>query len=65
MTEVAAWHDKPNFCVVTTEDRTVPADAQRVFASRMKTEVTEMAASHAGLIAKAEDVAGVIEKAAR
>ncbi|MGV2184719.1 alpha/beta fold hydrolase [Rhizobium rhizogenes] len=65
VTEVAAWHDKPNFYVVTTEDRTVPADAQRVFASRMKAEVTEIAASHAGLISKAEDVAGVIEKAAR
>jgi pimeloyl-ACP methyl ester carboxylesterase len=65
VTEVAAWHDKPNFYVVTTEDKTVPADAQRFFAGRMKAEVTEIAASHAGLISKAEDVAKVIEKAAR
>jgi len=65
VTEVAAWHDKPNFYVVTTEDLTVPADAQRFFAGRMKAEVTEIAASHAGLISKAEDVAKVIEQAAR
>jgi len=30
--EVAAWHDKPNFYVVTTEDLMIPADAQRFFA---------------------------------
>ena len=50
---------------MTTEDLTVPADAQRFFAGRMKAEVTEIAASHAGLISKAEDVAKVIEQAAR
>ncbi|MDI7863523.1 hypothetical protein MRS76_16330 [Rhizobiaceae bacterium n13] len=65
VTEVAAWHDKPNFYVVTTEDKTVPADAQLFFAGRMKAGVTEIAASHAGLISKAADVADVIAKAAR
>ncbi|EJC83234.1 LOW QUALITY PROTEIN: hypothetical protein Rleg4DRAFT_7046 [Rhizobium leguminosarum bv. trifolii WSM2297] len=63
--QVAAWHHKPNFYVVTTNDLTIPADAQRFFAGRMKAEVTEIAASHAGLISKAEGVAGVIEEAAR
>lgn len=50
---------------MTTEDQTVPAAAQRFFASRMKAVVTEIAASHAGLISRAEDVAKVIEEAAR
>ncbi|HEV2518299.1 MAG TPA: alpha/beta hydrolase [Devosia sp.] len=63
--EVAAWHDKPNFYVVTTEDLMLPADAQRFFAGRLKAEATEIVASHSGLISKAEDVAKVIEAAAQ
>lgn len=63
--EVAAWHDKPNFYVVTTEDLMLPADAQRFFAGRLNAEVTEIVASHSGLISKAEDVAKVIEAAAQ
>ena len=63
--EVAAWHDKPTFFVVTTEDQVIPPDAQRFFAGRMKAEVTEIAASHAGLVSRADDVAKVIERAAQ
>lgn len=63
--EVAAWHDKPNFYVVTTEDLMLPADAQRFFAGRLNAKVTEIVASHSGLISKAEDVAKVIEAAAQ
>ncbi|SCM75309.1 Hydrolase protein [uncultured Pleomorphomonas sp.] len=65
VTEVAAWHDKPNFYVVTTQDLVIPPDAQRFFASRMKADVTEIPASHAGLISRADDVAKVIERAAQ
>ena len=63
--EVAAWHDKPSFYVVTTEDLVIPADAQRFFAGRIGATVTEIAASHAGLVSKAEAVAKVIEAAAQ
>lgn len=63
--DVAAWHDKPNFYVVTTEDLMIPADAQRFFAGRINATVTELTASHSGLVSKAEDVAKVIENAAR
>lgn len=63
--DVAAWHDKPTYFVVTTEDKVIPPDAQRFFASRMKANITEIAASHAGLVSHAEDVAKVIERAAR
>ena len=62
---VAAWHDKPSFYVVTTQDQMLPADTQRFFAGRMKASITEIEASHAGLVSKAEDVAKVIEDAAR
>lgn len=64
-TTVAAWHDKPNFYVVTTEDLMIPADAQRFFAGRINAKVTEIEASHAGLVSRPEDVANVIEEAAR
>lgn len=62
---VAAWHDKPNFYVVTTADQVIPPDAQRFFAGRINAQVTEIDASHSGLVAKAGDVAAVIESAAQ
>lgn len=65
VTEVAAWHDKPNFYVVTTQDQVIPPDAQRFFAGRMKATVTEIPASHAGLVSHPDDVAKVIESAAQ
>lgn len=63
--DVAAWHDKPNFYVVTTQDLMIPADAQRFFAGRINATVSEIDASHSGLVSKAEDVAKVIEAAAQ
>jgi len=43
----------------------LPPDAQRFFAGRIGATVTEIEASHSGLISKAEDVAKVIEAAAQ
>ena len=63
--EVAAWHDKPNFYVVTTQDQVIPPDAQRFFAGRIGATITEIDASHSGLVSQAEAVAKVIEDAAR
>jgi pimeloyl-ACP methyl ester carboxylesterase len=63
--EVAAWHGKPNFYVVTSQDLVIPPDAQRFFASRIGATITEIAASHSGLVSQAEAVATVIEDAAR
>lgn len=65
VTEVAAWHNKPTFYVVTTEDKVIPPDAQRFFAGRMKADVTEIPASHSGLVSQPDKVAAVIEKAAQ
>jgi len=62
---VAAWHTKPTYYVVSAQDQVIPPDAQRFFAGRMKATVTEIESSHAGLVSKAEDVAKVIEDAAR
>lgn len=62
--EVAAWHGRETHYVVMSEDLVLPPDAQRFFASRMQATVTEVAASHAGLISAAEVVADVIVEAA-
>lgn len=62
---VAAWHDKPVSYVVTTNDLVIPADLQRFFAGRMKATVTEIAASHSGLVSQPEAVASAIEAAAQ
>lgn len=62
---VAAWHDKPNFYVVTQKDQMLPADAQRFFAGRMKATTTEIDASHSGLLSQPEAVAEAIEAAAK
>ena len=42
----------------------IPADAQRFFAGRAGASVTEIAASHSGLVSQAEAVAEVIDAAA-
>jgi pimeloyl-ACP methyl ester carboxylesterase len=60
----AAWHDKPTFYVITTKDKLIAPEAQRMFAARIKAQVTEVAGSHASLVVHAAEVAAVIEKAA-
>ncbi len=61
---VAAWHDKPTFYVITTEDKVIAPEAQKMFAARIKAKTTEVAGSHASLVVHAAEVAAVIEKAA-
>jgi pimeloyl-ACP methyl ester carboxylesterase len=61
--DVAAWHDKPTFYVLTTKDKLLAPEAQKMFAARMKAETTEVHGSHASLVAHAAEVAAVIEKA--
>jgi pimeloyl-ACP methyl ester carboxylesterase len=62
--DVAAWHDKPVFYVVSTKDKLLAPEAQKMFAARMKAKITEVHGSHASLVVHAAEVAAVIEKAA-
>jgi len=62
--DTAAWHDKPTFYVITTKDKVIAPEAQRMFAARIKAQTTEVAGSHASLVVHAQEVAAVIEKAA-
>jgi pimeloyl-ACP methyl ester carboxylesterase len=59
-----AWHDKPSYAIVPTDDRVVSPDLQRWMAKRAGSKVTEVKASHAVEISQPEVVAKVIEDAA-
>ena len=61
--DVAAWRDKPTFYVISTKDKVIAPEAQKLFAARMKAQTTEVAGSHASLVVHADAVAAVIEKA--
>ena len=62
--DVAAWHDKPTFYVISTKDKVLAPEAQKSFAARIKAQTTEVAGGHASLVVHAKQVAEVIEKAA-
>ena len=37
--DTAAWHDKPTFYVITTKDKVIAPEAQKLFAARMKAQI--------------------------
>ncbi|WP_066723792.1 alpha/beta hydrolase [Sphingomonas pituitosa] len=59
----AAWHAKPSYFLVTTQDRMVPPTAQRGMAARAHGIVQEIASSHAVMLSHPDAVAGFIERA--
>jgi len=63
--QVAAWHDKPTWAVVATQDRALSPDLERWMYKRANAKVTEIKASHVVYISQPEAVANVIEDAAR
>src|SRR6202167_975970 len=62
--DTAAWRDKPTFYVISTKDRVIAPEVQRIFAARMHAETKEVAGSHASIVVHAKEVAAVIEEAA-
>ena len=63
--DTAAWHDKPTFYVISTKDKVIAPEVQKIFATRMHAQTAEVAGSHASLVVHAKEVAAVIEEAAR
>jgi pimeloyl-ACP methyl ester carboxylesterase len=63
-TWAAAWHKKPSYAVLSTEDRALSPDLQRWMYKRAGSKVTEIKASHSVYISQPEAVAKVIEDAA-
>ena len=60
----AAWHSKPTWAIVTTDDHALSPDLQRAMYERAGSKVTEIKASHLVFISQPEAVAKVIEEAA-
>lgn len=60
----AAWHNKPTYAIVATDDRALSPDLQRWMYKRAGSKVTEIKASHSVYISQPEAVAQVIEDAA-
>jgi len=65
ITEAAAWHSKPSWAVVATEDRVYSPPLQRSMYERAGSKITEIKGSHLVYIAQPEQVARVIADAAR
>jgi len=63
-TSVAAWHNKPTWYAVSTEDRTINPDLERFMAKRMNAYTIELKSSHVSLISQPKAVANLILKAA-
>jgi pimeloyl-ACP methyl ester carboxylesterase len=63
-TTQAAWHTKPSYYAVSTEDRTINPDLQRFMAKRMGAKAIEVKASHLALISHPDEIARLILEAA-
>src|ERR1700720_1936787 len=61
----AAWKAKPSWYLLTTEDRMLPPDAQRLMSKRAGATVMEVKSSHAVYVSHPQAVAHIIEEAAR
>jgi pimeloyl-ACP methyl ester carboxylesterase len=63
-TTQAAWHSKPSYYAVSTQDRTINPDLERFMAKRMGAKTVEINASHLALISHPEEVSRLILEAA-
>ena len=60
---VAAWHLKPSWYAVSTQDRTIDPELQRFMAKRMGATTIELPASHVSLLSQPQEVADLIVRA--
>ncbi len=63
-TKFAAWHSKPSFYAVSTEDRTINPDLERFMAKRMGATTIDVTASHLSLISRPQEITDLILRAA-
>ena len=64
-TEDPAWKTKRSWSIVATEDRSINPELEREMSKRAGSSVTEIKSSHAVFASHPEEVADVIEKAAK
>ncbi len=61
----AAWHNKPSWYAVATEDRMINPDLERFMAKRAGSTTIEVKGSHAIYMSQPQAVAKLIEQAAK
>lgn len=64
-TTVAAWSQKPSYAVVSQQDRMINPELERFMAGRAKSETIEIAGSHSIFLSHPQEVAALIERAAK
>lgn len=62
---VAAWHGKPTFYAISGNDMMIPPQAEAFFAQRMKATTVTIPSSHASPVSHPNEVAALIEEAAK
>ena len=62
---VPAWKSLPSWYLVAADDQAIPPDAERLFAKRMGATTVEVPSSHVAMVSHPDDVATLIETAAR
>ena len=60
---VAAWHVKPSYYIVSSNDQMIPPQAEAAFAQRMKATTITLPASHAVMVSEPDKIADVIIQA--
>ncbi|OON60300.1 alpha/beta hydrolase [Massilia sp. KIM] len=61
----SAWRSKPSYAIVATQDKVINPELQRWMYQRAGSKIVEIQSSHALNLAKPEEVAAVIVKAAQ
>ena len=61
----AAWHQKKSWALIATSDHNINPDLERSMAKRAGSETIEVPASHAVYLSKPNEVARLIERAAK
>lgn len=61
----AAWHEKPSWYLQTESDKALPPDVQKVIARQIGAQITSIRSSHLSLLSHPEEVAALIDRAAR
>jgi pimeloyl-ACP methyl ester carboxylesterase len=60
-----AWKSLPSWYLVAANDEAIPPDAERQFAARMEATTVEVPSSHVAMVSRPDDVAELIQSAAR
>ncbi|HEX6713782.1 MAG TPA: alpha/beta hydrolase [Thermoleophilaceae bacterium] len=61
----AAWHSKPSWYLIATDDRMIPPPAQRAMSEKIGATVAEAAGSHSIYVSQPRATADLIEHAAQ